>query len=140
MEFDLDPHLAQLTHKLLSRHLSKLAGPAPLPALDPKPSEHANFFDRRNGRRELTVSRGDACVERAGAGRLQHSHHLDRGTISRHAPLECRARSGPQQGHPVTHSRSPVARLRGILAGSRSIRCAKSHSAIIYVMTITSSM
>jgi hypothetical protein len=40
----------------------------------------------------------------------------------------------------VTHSQPPVARLRGILARSRSIRCAKSHSAIIYVMTITSSM
>jgi hypothetical protein len=55
MEFDLDAHVAQLTHKLLSRHLSKLARPAPLPALDPKAGQHANLFDRRNCRRELAV-------------------------------------------------------------------------------------
>jgi hypothetical protein len=54
MEFDLDAHVAQLTHKLLSRHLSKLAGRAALVALDPKTAQHANLFYRRNRRRELT--------------------------------------------------------------------------------------
>jgi hypothetical protein len=74
MEFDLDPHLAQLTHKLLCRPLSKLAGPAALPALDPQPSKHANFFYRRNGRRELTGGAGwTASAAFAGALGLRRS-------------------------------------------------------------------
>jgi hypothetical protein len=109
--FDLDPQLAQLTHKLLCRHLLKLARRSPLPPLEPTTSRRASCY-----RQSILLEPGGL------PHRLVARYALTCGLL---AARDCRGR-GPDELR-IKHCRAVW--QGGRLCGQNSQRCQTRRSA-----------